>query len=153
LGTPDRPHPVIKPAGLGARDTLRIEAAMPLYGHELTEEVDSLTAGQSWCVDLNKEFIGVEVMRRLKERGLPRRLVGLALEGRRIARQHFPVLGNGRTVGEVTSGTLSPTLGTSIAMALVSSESAAEGTALSVEIGGKAVAAKVVPLPFYKRSQ
>jgi aminomethyltransferase len=153
LGTAERPHPVIKPAGLGARDTLRIEAAMPLYGHELTEAVESLTAGQAWCVDLSKDFIGASAMRRLHERGLPRRLVGLVLEGRRIARQHFLVLHAGRRVGEVTSGTLSPTLGKSIAMALVASEFAAAGTELGVEIGGKAVAAEVVALPFYKRSK
>ena len=151
LGTKEQPHPVIKPAGLGARDTLRIEAAMPLYGHELSEEVDSLTAGQAWCVDLNKDFIGVESMRRLNEGGLPRKLVGLELDGRRIARQHSAVYGGGQAVGEVTSGTLSPTLGKSIAMAFVTADSASEGTALEVEISGKRVPAKVVKLPFYKR--
>lgn len=153
LGTKDQPHPVIKPAGLGARDTLRIEAAMPLYGHELNEEVDSLTAGQGWCVDLTKDFIGCEPMRELKERGLPRRLVGLELEGRRIARQHSKVYGESREVGEVTSGTLSPTLGNSIAMAFVTSEHAEEGTELEVEIGRRRTAARVVKLPFYKRSK
>jgi aminomethyltransferase len=152
IGTKESPHPTIKMAGLGARDTLRIEAAMPLYGHELSEEVDSLTAGQAWCVDLNKEFIGAGAMRKLQARGLPRRLVGLELEGRRIARQHFRVASGGRPVGEVTSGTLSPTLGKSIAMALVSGEHCGEGTNLEVEIGGRPVAAKVVGLPFYKRS-
>jgi len=151
FGTKEQPHPVIKPAGLGARDTLRIEAAMPLYGHELSEEVDSLTAGQAWCVDLKKDFIGVEPMRRLNERGLPRKLVGLELDGRRIARQHSTVYGGGRAVGEVTSGTLSPTLGKSIAMAFVTADSASDGTALEVEVGGKRVPAKVVKLPFYKR--
>lgn len=151
LGTKEQPHPVIKPAGLGARDTLRIEAAMPLYGHELSENVDSLTAGQAWCVDLNKDFIGVEPMRRLNERGLPRKLVGLALDGRRIARQQFKVYGDGRAVGEVTSGTLSPTLDKSIAMAFVTADSASEGTTLEVEVSGKRVPAKVVKLPFYKR--
>jgi aminomethyltransferase len=152
LGTPEQPHPVIKPAGLGARDTLRIEAAMPLYGHELTEEVDSLTAGQAWCVNLDKDFIGVEPMRKLKEQGLPRRLVGLELEGRRIARQGFTVLAGGQRVGEVTSGTLSPTLNKSIAMAFVAAEQADEGTNLEIELtGNKRAAARVVPLPFYKR--
>jgi len=151
LGTKEQPHPVIKPAGLGARDTLRIEAAMPLYGHELSEEVDSLTAGQAWCVDLSKDFIGVEPMRRLNERGLPRKLVGLELEGRRIARQDFTVYGAGRAVGEITSGTLSPTLGKSIAMAFVAADVASEGTGLEVEVSGKRVPTKVVKLPFYKR--
>jgi len=152
FGTRERPHPVIKPAGLGARDTLRIEAAMPLYGHELSEEWDSLTAGQAWCVDLTKDFIGVEPMRKLAERGLPRKLIGLDLEGRRIARQHFAVFSGERKVGEVTSGTLSPTLGKSIAMSIVGTEYSDEGTALEVEVaGGKRTGAKVVALPFYKR--
>jgi len=151
FGAKEKPHPVVRPAGLGARDTLRIEAAMPLYGHELGEEVDSLTAGQAWCVDLNKDFIGVEPMRRLNEGGLPRRLVGLELDGRRIARQHSTIYGGGRAVGEVTSGTLSPTLGKSIAMAFVTTDSATEGAVLEVEVSGKRVPAKVVKMPFYKR--
>jgi len=151
FGTKEQPQPVVKPAGLGARDTLRIEAAMPLYGHELSEEVDSLTAGLAWCVDLHKDFIGVEPMRRLNERGLPRKLVGLELDGRRIARQHSTVYGGGLAVGEVTSGTLSPTLGKSIAMAFVTAGSASDGTALEVEVSGKRVPTKVVKMPFYKR--
>ena len=153
FGTPDEPRPLVKPAGLGARDTLRIEAAMPLYGHELSEEVDSLTAGQAWCVDLTKDFIGAEPMRRLQARGLPRKLVGLELEGRRIARQHYKVSCGNRTVGEVTSGTLSPTLARSIAMGFVASEVADEGTSLEVDISGKRIAARVVKLPFYKRAR
>ena len=153
FGTRDMPHPVIKPAGLGARDTLRIEAAMPLYGHELTEEWDSLTAGQGWCVDLEKDFIGVEAMRALRERGLSRKLVALELEGRRIARQHFPVYASAGVVGEITSGTLSPTLGKSIAMALITNDHSEVGTRLEVALGGKRVGAKVVTLPFYKRSK
>jgi len=151
LGTKDRPHPVIKPAGLGARDTLRIEAGMPLYGHELTEQWDSLTAGQGWCVDLTKDFVGAEPMRKLQTQGLPRRLVGLQLEGRRIARQHYKVYSGDQEVGEVTSGTLSPTLGKSIVMALIASEHTEEATCLTVEISGKRVAARVVKLPFYQR--
>jgi aminomethyltransferase len=151
LGTPESPHPVIKPAGLGARDTLRIEAAMPLYGHELSEDWDSLTAGQAWCVDLEKDFNGAQAMRAVMERNLPRRLVGLELDGRRIARQHAAVFTGARKIGEVTSGTLSPTLGKSIAMAFVPAEQAAVGTALTVEVGSKQADAKVVKLPFYKR--
>lgn len=153
LGTPERPHEHIKPAGLGARDTLRIEAAMPLYGHELSEEWDSLTAGQAWCVDLSKDFIGAKPMRELQARGLPRRLVGLELDGRRIARQHQPVHAAGGAAGEITSGTLSPTLGKSIAMALVGAAYSQPGTALEVELSGKQVAARVVPMPFYKRGK
>lgn len=142
---------IVKPAGLGARDTLRIEAAMPLYGHELTEEVDSISAGLGWCVDLNKDFIGAEAMRRVKQRGPKTRLVGLELAGKRTARPHYAVLAGGRPVGEVTSGAFSPTLGRSIAMAYVSAECGEVGTALRVDIKGKLSDAVVVPLPFYKR--
>ncbi len=152
LGTKEKPHPIIKPAGLGARDTLRIEAAMPLYGHELSEEVDSVSAGQGWCVDPSKDFIGAAALRRLEQRGLTRRLVGLQLDGRRIARQHARVLSQGREVGEVTSGVLSPTLGKSIAMAFVKSEFARQGTRLDVDVGRTQTTARVVDLPFYKRS-
>lgn len=151
LGTRDAPHPIVKPAGLAARDTLRIEAAMPLYGHELSEEVDSLTAGQGWCVDLSKDFIGAEQLRKLKERGLTRQLLGMELDGRRIARQDADVHLGDRVVGKVTSGTLSPTLGKSIAMAFVAVEAAAVDTELAIDVGGKRVAARVVRLPFYKR--
>lgn len=153
LGTPEAPHPVIRPAGLGARDTLRIEAAMPLYGHELSEDWDSLSAGQAWCVDLEKDFVGAQAMRKVKAAGVPRRLVGLELDGRRIARQHAPVSAGGRRVGEVTSGTLGPTLGKSIAMAFVPAEHAAEGGGVEVEVGGKPVPARIVKLPFYKRAR
>lgn len=151
LGTPDQPHPVIKPAGLGARDTLRIEAAMPLYGHELSEQWDSLTAGQGWCVDLSKEFIGAAAMRKLEEDGLSRRIVGLELQGRRIARQHQHVFAGGRQIGEITSGTLSPTLNKSIAMALIDSSRGELETQVEVDLGRQRIVARVVPLPFYKR--
>jgi aminomethyltransferase len=143
---------VIRPAGLGARDTLRIEAAMPLYGHELSEDWDSLTAGQSWCVDLSKDFIGADRMRSVKEQGLPRKLVGLELDGRRIARQGYKVLAAGADAGIVTSGTLSPTLEKSIAMAIIGTAYAEPGTTLEVELrGNKRAGATVVSLPFYKR--
>lgn len=151
LGTKDAPHAVVRPAGLGSRDTLRIEAAMPLFGHELSEDWDSLTAGQGWCVDLSKDFIGAEAMRGVKEQNVPRRLVGLEVEGRRIARQHAAIYCDGGAVGEVTSGTLSPTLGKSIAMGFVASEASEVGTALEVAVGSKRIGATVVKLPFYKR--
>ncbi len=143
---------IIKPAGLGARDSLRLEAGMPLYGHELTEQWDSITARQGWCVHLDKDFIGAEVMRRVKKEGPRRRIVGLELEGRRTARQGFEVRAGGETIGKVTSGVLSPTLAKSIAMALVASEYAAEGTALTVDFNGREIGAVVVKLPFYKRT-
>lgn len=152
VGSKDKPHAVIRFAGLGARDTLRIEAAMPLYGHELSEDWDSLTAGQAWCVDLSKDFIGADAMRAKKEKGLARQMIGLELEGKRIARQHAKVFSGASEAGEVTSGTLSPTLGKSVAMALVDSAAVARQDAkLEVEIGGGRVAVRVVPLPFYKK--
>ncbi|HYO09144.1 MAG TPA: glycine cleavage system aminomethyltransferase GcvT [Tepidisphaeraceae bacterium] len=150
-GATDKEGATIKPAGLGARDTLRLEAGMPLYGHELNENIDPLSAGLSFAVDLTKDFIGVEPLRKLKEAGPKRKLVGLELEGKRIARQGSPVVADGMPVGEVTSGTLSPTLQKSIAMALVDVDRAAEGAALSVDLKGTTLPAKVVKLPFYKR--
>ncbi|NLE59911.1 MAG: glycine cleavage system aminomethyltransferase GcvT [Planctomycetes bacterium] len=141
----------LKPAGLGARDTLRLEAGMPLYGHELHENTDSLSAGLAWCVDLNKDFIGVEALRRISQAGPSRKLVGLELAGRRIARPHSTVLSENKPVGEVTSGTFSPTLERSIAMACVDAAQAQEGRPFTVDMGGKQAEATIVRLPFYKR--
>jgi aminomethyltransferase len=140
----------IKPAGLGARDTLRLEAGMPLYGHELTEDWDSLTAGQEWAVDLTKDFIGGDVLKRLKAEGLRRKITGFELEGKRIARQGSPILQNGQEVGVVTSGTLSPTLSKNIAMGLLATGLAQPGTAVEIDIRGSKTPAIAVPLPFYK---
>jgi aminomethyltransferase len=152
-GEADPARTLVKPAGLGARDTLRLEAAMPLYGHELTEEWDSLTAGQTWCVDLDKDFIGGDAMRKLKAQGLRRTLVGLELEGRRTARQGYDVLAGDKPVGKVTSGCLSPILEKSIAMAIVGAEFADLGRDLSVDISGKRNPCRVVKLPFYSRGK
>jgi aminomethyltransferase len=152
-GKMDKPDATIKPAGLGARDTLRLEAGMPLYGHELGETLDPLSAGLGWAVDLNKDFIGVGPLRQIRDAGGPRRkLVGLELDGRRIARQGTPVTAGGAVVGEVTSGTFSPTLQKSIAMAFVDTAQSALGTELSADLKGTPNPAKVVPLPFYKRT-
>src|SRR5687768_17519673 len=151
-GRTDKPDATIKPAGLGARDTLRLEAAMPLYGHELSEQTDPLSAGLQWAVDLNKDFIGAEPLRGLAARGLARKLVGLELEGKRIARQGSPVQLDGAVIGEVTSGTLSPALGKSIAMAYVDANHAAEGTQLQVDLKGTLNPARIVKMPFYKRA-
>jgi aminomethyltransferase len=152
IGHVHDPHPHIRPAGLGARDTLRLEAGMPLYGCELHEDVDSITAGQQWCVDLEKDFIGAEAMRDLVRTGSAQKLVGLELDGRRTARQGFRVTeAGGRQVGRITSGCLSPTLGKSIAMAFVDADQSEEGNELAVDFNGKAQLARVVKLPFYKR--
>ncbi|HEX8913940.1 MAG TPA: glycine cleavage system aminomethyltransferase GcvT [Humisphaera sp.] len=153
-GSLEKAEATIKPAGLGARDTLRLEAAMPLYGHELNEQWDPLSAGLGWAVDLTKEFVGVEALRQVQKDGPKRKLVGLELEGRRIARQGAQVLAaeGGAAVGEVTSGTFSPTLQKSIALAYVDANLSAVGTQLSVDLKGTGNPAKIVPLPFYKRS-
>jgi aminomethyltransferase len=151
-GKMDKPDATLKPAGLGARDTLRLEAAMPLYGHELNETMDPLSAGLTWAVDLKKDFVGVEKLREVAQAGPKRKLVGLELEGKRIARQGTPLVKDGAVVGEVTSGTLSPTLGKSIALAYVDANLTAEGTELQADLKGTANPAKVVKLPFYKRN-
>jgi aminomethyltransferase len=147
----ENPDATIKPAGLGARDTLRMEAAMPLYGHELGESMDPLSAGLGWAVDLTKDFVGATPLRVLQSQGLKRKLVGLELEGKRIARQGTEIKADGDTVGVVTSGTLSPTLQKSIALAYVDATHSTEGKALKVDLKGTLNACKVVKLPFYKR--
>jgi aminomethyltransferase len=140
-----------KPAGLGARDTLRLEAAMPLYGHELSEEIDPFRAGLSFAVNLNHDFIGRNALARLKEApDLPAR-IGLELAGKRVPREHYPVTHQGTAVGSVTSGTFSPTLEKPIAMAYVRRDVAVVGTELEIDIRGKSEPAKVVKLPFYQR--
>ena len=145
-----KPHGVI-PCGLGARDTLRLEAAMPLYGHELTEEIDPYSAGLGWAVKLNKgDFVGREPLL-LRKAHPPLSRIGLVLEGKRIARQGATVLSGEREVGLVTSGTFSPTLQTSIAMAIVAPDAQAVDTPISVDVRGHRESARVVKLPFYQR--
>jgi aminomethyltransferase len=140
------------PCGLGARDTLRLEAGLRLYGQDMDENVDPISAGLGWVVRLDKpSFIGCEALRRIKEAGTPYRFVGLRMSGRAIARHGMPVLSGGEQVGEVTSGTYSFTLGTGIAMAYVRTEVAESQAPLSVDIRGVHAAAEQVALPFYKR--
>lgn len=143
-----------KPCGLGARDTLRLEAAMPLYGHELTEEIDPLQADLSWAVKFDKgDFLGRDALLRRKEDPSLRRRIGLELAGKRLAREGAAVLAGEREIGRVTSGTFSPTLGKAIAMAYVDAEQSKPGTACAVDIRGKPEPARVVPLPFYQRAK
>jgi aminomethyltransferase len=144
----------LKPCGLGARDTLRLEAAMPLYGHELGEETDPFQAGLAWAVKMEKgDFIGREALAKRRQEGnLPQR-VGLELEGKRIAREGAAVLRQGRAVGRITSGTFAPTLGKAVAMAYVESSVTVPGTEVEVDVRGKPAAARVVPLPFYRRAK
>jgi len=145
------------PAGLASRDSLRLEAGMPLYGNELSLQGDPFAAGLGPVVALSKEgdFVGKAALAAKKEAGAGstsgRRLVGLKGQGRRAGRAHYPVLKDGATVGEVTSGQPSPTLGYPIAMAYVDVEYSAPGTALEIDLRGKAEPFEVVDLPFYKR--
>ena len=140
------------PVGLGARDTLRLEAGMCLYGNELDAETTPLEAGIGFAVNLDKKqgFVGQEALRRENEEGLKKRLVGFKVEGRGIARHDYPVAVGGETVGSVTSGTLSPTLGEAIGLALVTPDVEDE---FEVVIRNRPVAARTVPLPFYKRDK
>ncbi|HEX5106453.1 MAG TPA: glycine cleavage system aminomethyltransferase GcvT [Pirellulaceae bacterium] len=155
-------------AGLGARDTLRLEAAMPLYGHELSETINPIQAGLNFAVNLEgREFIGRSALIAARNDQTAPVRVGLVLAGRRVPREHYPVLGSPRApredgisrsemptmaVGEVTSGTFSPTLQKPIAMAYVQPDVAAVGTPLAVNIRGTIEPATVVKLPFYTRA-
>jgi aminomethyltransferase len=141
-----------KPCGLGARDTLRLEAAMPLYGHELNEDIDPLQAGLAWAVKLDKgDFVGREAILSRKDTTRPVR-VGLKLEGRRAAREGAEVRHHGQTVGHVTSGTIPPSIGYPIAMAYVVPPASALNTPLEVVLGNASTTATVVSLPFYRRA-
>jgi aminomethyltransferase len=140
------------PCGLAARDTLRLEAALPLYGSDMDRDTTPLEAGLGWVVKLDKgEFIGRAALVAQRERGLPRRLVGLEMVDAGVPRHGYAVLAEGRPVGRVTSGTKSPTLDRFIAMAYVAPQQAAVGTALEVDVRGRRHAARVVPRPFYRR--
>jgi len=143
------------PCGLGARDTLRLEAAMALYGQDINDNTTPLEAGLGWLVHLDTkgDFIGRSVLEQQKATGVKRRLIGLQAQGRNIARHGYQVLSDGKVVGEVTSGTLSPTLGHPVALAYVPSKLAKVGQPLEVEIRGKAYPAVVVKRPFYRSSQ
>ncbi|MEG4246877.1 glycine cleavage system aminomethyltransferase GcvT [Microcoleus sp. MON2_D6] len=142
----------VVPCGLGARDTLRLEAAMALYGQDIDDNITPLEAGLGWVVHLDTkgDFIGREVLEQQKASGVSKRLVGLEMQGRHIARHGYPVIFEGETVGEVTSGTLSPTLNRPVALAFVPAKLAKIGQQLEVEIRGKNYPASVVKKPFYK---
>jgi aminomethyltransferase len=142
----------IAPCGLGARDSLRLEMAYRLYGSDMDDQTTPLEAGLAWVVKLDKgDFVGREALVKQKEAGVPRKLVGFTLVDAGIARHGYPVLQEGRKIGEVTSGTKSPSLGTSIGLAYVPTALAAEGSTFAVEIRGRAAAARVVKTPFYTR--
>ena len=151
------------PCGLGARDVLRLEAGLALHGHDIDPSTTPLEAGLDRFVRLETDFVGSEALRGQKEAGLTRRLVGLVVEGRSIAREGYPIVARksepplgpelveGRKVGHVTSGTYSPTLDTSIAMGYVLMEFASPGQRLQIDIRGRLTGAEVTQLPFYSR--
>jgi aminomethyltransferase len=145
----------ILPCGLGARDTLRFEATLALYGQELSADISPLEAGIGFAVKLNKEvdFIGKEALKQQKEQGVSRKLVGIEMIDRGIPRHGYPVFKDEEQIGEVTTGTQSPTLKKNIGLVLIKKEFAALESEVEVEIRGKRLKAKIVPTPFYKRDK
>src|SRR4029079_15360216 len=138
----------IEPAGLGARDTLRLEAGLPLHGHELGPGITPLQAGRGWVVGWDKaDFRGRDALEAERERGIARRLRGLSVEGRRPPREGARVLRDGAGIAAVTSGSFSPMLGHGIALAFVPPD-IEPGDALQVDVRGQLFTAQVVPLPF-----
>ncbi len=144
----------ILPAGLAARNTLRLESAMSLYGNELGDDISPLEAGLGWICKLNKgDFVGREPMAKLKEEGLKKKLVGFEMVDRGIARDHFDVYVGDEKVGYVTSGSPAPFLKKNIGLAFVPPEFAKTGQEITIDVRGKKLAAQVVPTPFYKREK
>jgi aminomethyltransferase len=148
---------VIRPAGLGARDTLRMEAGMPLYGNELGEDIPALASGLSFAVnpdkgddDRGEAFIGMQALREQADHGVDRRLVGLLVEGKRSARHHMTVHQGDAQIGEITSACVSPTLDRPIAMAYVDAAKADDGGVVQINTGKQLLDASIAPLPFYK---
>ena len=142
------------PAGLGARDTLRLEAGMPLYGHELSEEINPFQADLGFaCHLVGYDFPGRDALLKIKNQPLTKVRIGLEMPGKRAARHGCPILADGRQVGEVTSGSYSPTLEKAIAMGYVAPTFATPGQELSIDIRGRQESARVVELPFYQRDK
>ena len=143
----------VTPCGLGARDTLRLEAAMHLYGNDINLDTTPFEAGLGWLVHLEmpNDFIGRKALEKQAEEGTQKKLVGIKVQNKGIARKGYPVLYNNETVGKVTSGTWSPTLKEPIALAYVPSEIAKVNTQLEIEIRGKKHPAIIVKRPFYRK--
>jgi len=144
----------LEPCGLGARDVLRLEAGMPLYGHEMTEEITPLQAGLTWAIKFDKPaFTGRDALLAQRESNTFARIAGVIMDGRVPARAGYAVYAGGERVGEVRSGSFGPAVNANVATALVEPRAAAEGTSLEIEVRGARHAARVVPLPFYKRAK
>jgi aminomethyltransferase len=145
-------QPEVRPIGLGARDSLRLEAGLPLYGHDLDTGTDPVSAGLAFAISKRRRqeggFVGAETILAALRDGPATKRVGLALDGRQPAREGAPVFAGGRQVGRVTSGGFAPSLGAPVAMAYVAADQAAVGTALEIEVRGKRLAATVTPTPF-----
>jgi len=140
------------PVGLGARDTLRFEANLPLYGHELSQDITPLEAGLSFFVKLKKgDFLGRDALTQQKEAGVPRQLVGFSMLDRGVPRSDYEVTIEGEKVGHVTSGSYSPTLKKNLGLALIKRGTAAVGDTISIVVRGKELRAEIVPLPFYQK--
>jgi aminomethyltransferase len=140
------------PAGLGARDTLRFEAALPLYGQEIDKDITPLEAGLGFFVKLNKEdFIGKEALANQKAEGLKRKVIGFEMVDRGIPRSHYEVFAEGKKIGYVTTGSFSPTLKKNIGLALIEAEYAKEGTEIEISVRNKNLKAKVIKKPFYTK--
>ncbi|MFV0387451.1 MAG: glycine cleavage system aminomethyltransferase GcvT [Pyrinomonadaceae bacterium] len=143
----------ILPCGLAARNTLRLEAAMSLYGHEISDEITPLEANLGWICKLNIDFIGADALRKQKEEGLTRKLIGFEMIDRGIARDGFDLYINDQKLGYVTSGSPAPFLGKNIGLAFVPVEFAKLGQDIKIDVRGKLLNAEVVKLPFYKREK
>jgi aminomethyltransferase len=143
----------ILPCGLAARNTLRLESAMSLYGHEISDEITPLEANLGWICKLNKDFLGRDALAKQKESGLKRKLVGFEVTDKGIARDGFDVYINDKKVGFVTSGSPAPFLKKNIGLAFVPSEFANVGQEIKIDVRGKHLSAQIVPTPFYKREK
>jgi aminomethyltransferase len=143
----------LKPAGLGARDTLRLEGGMMLNGQDMDESVSPLEVPYSWIVDVHKEFVGSNALRAKQNSGIKKKLAGLEMTGRGIARHGYKVFHKGQEIGIVTSGTFSPTLNKAIGLAFIDVDFSAPETEIEVAVRDTIIPAKIVKLPFYKRSK
>lgn len=143
----------VTPCGLGARDVLRLEAALPLHGHEIDQNTSPIEAGLERFVRTEGDYIGAQVLRQQRESGTARRLVGLTMPGRSAPRAEYPILFQGQNIGQITSGSYSPTLDTSIAMGYVLVRYADVGQVIDIDIRGRTAPAKIVSLPFYTRTR
>ncbi|MFC2161001.1 glycine cleavage system aminomethyltransferase GcvT [Acidobacteriota bacterium] len=144
----------ILPVGLGARDTLRLEATLMLYGNDIDDTTTALEAGLDWLLKFKKgDFLGSKALLKQKKKGVEKKIAGFEITGRGIARSHYPVYVQGKKLSEVTSGTFSPYLKKSIGLTYLPVEFTEVGTDITIDIRGKHIPAKIIPLPFYKREK